>query len=84
MYSTPALINEKIPIVITVITVYIFCLKICRISCVSSISNLNTLSSPLVIAAQHRPAGAIGLEQDQLQLGAQHTESRLLGINRGE
>lgn len=53
----------------------------CSHSCPSSISDLDTLPSPLVIAAQHRPASTISLDQGQLQLGAQHAEARLLGID---
>lgn len=52
--------------------------------CPSSIANLDPLSGPLVIAAQHRPAGTVRLDKRQLQLGAQHAERRLLRINRSE
>jgi hypothetical protein len=48
---------------------------------VSSISNLDTLPSPLIIAAQDWPAGTVGLDQLQVELGAFHFESRLLGID---
>lgn len=53
-----------------------------RKSCVSSISNLDACAIPLIITAQHRPAGAIALDELQIQLGAQHAERRLLRVNR--
>lgn len=47
----------------------------------SSVSNLDALPIPLIIAAQHRPAGAIALDELQIQLGAQDAERRLLRVN---
>lgn len=47
----------------------------------SSISNLDALPIPLIIAAQHRPAGAIALDELQIQLGAQDAERGLLRVN---
>jgi hypothetical protein len=45
------------------------------------IANLNSLSTPFIIAAQHWPAGSIGLRQRQFQFSAQYFELGLLGVN---
>lgn len=50
----------------------------------SGAPNLNPLPRPLVVAAQHRPAGPVRLDQGQLQLGAQHAELRLFRVDRRE
>lgn len=49
-----------------------------------SITNLNPLPGPLIVAAQHRPAGPVRLDQGQLKLSAQHAELRLFGVDRRE
>lgn len=50
-------------------------------SCPASIANLNPLPSPFVVAAQYRPARSIRLDQREFQLGTQHPELRLFGVN---
>ena len=52
------------------------------ISSPSSIPNLDPFPTPPIVAAQHRPARPVRLDQRQLELRAQHPEPRLLHINR--
>lgn len=47
-------------------------------------SDLDPLAGPLVVAAQHRPAGAVRLDQRQLQLGAHDLVLRLRRVDGRE
>lgn len=67
--------------------VYRYSISTCKFSsiitksCPTSLANLNPFSSPLVVAAQYRPARSIRLGQSEFQLGTQHAELRLFGVN---